>query len=164
MIHYTATQIKGEFNIRLFVSLATVLGLTIPVQSAPRDDDQADLERLQGTWKVVRAEANGKTAPAEIVERDSGTYTFEGDKLTIRERGTKRGVAQVFLDSGKRPKTIDMKDLEGQENRRTIHAIYEVRGTTLRICLGTRGERPGEFSGRGDAVLFEFEHADPVKP
>ncbi len=149
---------------RLFVSLAAVLGLTIPVQSAPRDDDKADLERLQGTWKVVRAEANGKPAPAEIVERDSATYTFEGDKVTIRDRGTKRGVAQVTLDSGKRPKTIDMKDLEGQENHRTIHAIYEIRGKTLKICMGTKGERPGEFSGRGDAALFEFEHAEPAKP
>jgi uncharacterized protein (TIGR03067 family) len=158
------TPIKGEFNMSLFVSLATVLALTNPVQSTQRGDDQGDLGRLQGTWKVVRAEANGKPAPAEIVERDSGTYTFEGDKVTIRERGTKRGVAQVSLDSGRQPKTIDMKDLEGQENHRTIHAIYEIRGKTLRICMGTKGERPGDFSGTGDAVLFEFEHADPVKP
>jgi uncharacterized protein (TIGR03067 family) len=149
---------------KLCVALATVFGMTIAVQSAPRDDDQADLERLQGTWKVVRAEGMGTPVPAEIVERDSGTYTFEGDKVTIRERGTKRGVAQVSLDSGRRPRTIDMKDLEGQENHRTIHAIYEIRGKTLRICLGMGGERPGEFSGKGDAFLFEFEHADPVKP
>lgn len=144
--------------------LASILGLALPAQAASQGDAKADLERLQGTWTVVGGEANGRPFPAEVVERDAATYTFEGDQVTVRDRGKTRGVLRVTLDATKRPKALDMKDLEGQENFRTIHAIYEVRGETLRICMDTKTGRPDEFSGKDSAVLFEFKRTAPAKP
>ena len=111
-----------------------------------KDDAKGDAEKIQGTWKVVSAEDNGRKAPDEaiknlklVITKDRITYKF-GDKTTKWS---------YKLDSTKKPKWIDLT-----EGGRTTLGIYELEGDNLKICFpeGGKGKRSTAFESKPDSV------------
>jgi len=116
-------------------------------------DPQTDLARIQGSWKGIKLEVEGKSAPAELV--DKGKYVFKGNKLTIFEGDKQVGEATFSLDSAKKPQTIDLTPTEGKAKGKTMYGIYRIEGDTLTLCIGEK--RPTEFNGAGKAGLLQFK-------
>jgi uncharacterized protein (TIGR03067 family) len=131
-----------------FVVLTVVLSLA----PAAAGGDARDGDAVQGTWLPSAAELGGKPFPDEVrktiklVIKD-GRYTVTVGKQA--DRGT------VKLNPAAKPKALDITGTDGPNKGKTILAIYELDGDTLRICYDLGGKnRPREFKTREGTQLF----------
>src|SRR5262245_6496771 len=105
-----------------------------------------DRERIQGTWRLVSGERNGKPFPEESVK--NVTLVFSGDKLITKtkDRSTE---ARFKLNLDTEPKGIDL-DL----GEAVGLGIYRLDGDDLKIAHGEVGDpRPKDFPPKGGARL-----------
>ena len=113
---------------------------------------------LQGTW--VMTTLNGQSAPEAGPQL---TLTFAGDKYhqavggDVNERGTFR------VDSSKKPMTIDLTIVEGDDAGKTQLGIIEVTGDTLRASLDRpgAGQRPTDFNLTEGVLVFAAKKTKP---
>jgi uncharacterized protein (TIGR03067 family) len=118
-----------------------------PVLKAARGGDA-----IQGTWLPSAAELGEKAFPDEV--RKTIKLVVEGDRYTVTvgkevDRGT------VKLNPRASPKELDVTGTEGPNKGKTIPAIYERDGDTLRVCYDLGGKsRPTEFKTREGTQLF----------
>jgi uncharacterized protein (TIGR03067 family) len=113
--------------------------------SGKEADKKTDNEKLQGTWKVVSGESEGKEAP--IDELKQATWVFKGDKLIVT-KATESHESDYKIDPTQKPKTIDVTPRQGpeEEKDKTFPGIYQLDGDTLKLCMnGPDMERPTEF-------------------
>ncbi len=118
------------------------LALVLLVSPGVRADDK-DGSALQGTWLPSAAEIGGMAFPDEV--RKTIALVIEEDRYTATvgkqvDRGT------VKLNPSAKPKEKDVTGTDGPNKGKTILAICELGGDTLRVCydLGGKG-RPTEF-------------------
>jgi uncharacterized protein (TIGR03067 family) len=135
-------------TLKPFVALALMFSLLGSAWSG----DSRDGGTLDGTWVPSAAEIGGKKFPDEIrkiikLTVKNGKYTvMVGDKA---DRGTTK------LDPSAKPKALDITGTEGPNKGKTILAIYERNGDTLRVCYDLSGKgRPTEFKTREGTQLF----------
>src|SRR5437763_1907330 len=111
------------------IAVALVLALSLlPAAwgvAAPGD------ETIDGTWLPAAAELGGKPFPDEIrkamkLEVKDDKYTVTGGQ--IADKGT------LKVNPKATPKEIDITGTDGPNKGKTILAIYERKGDTLRIC------------------------------
>ena len=134
--------------LKLFVALGLVLSFSLAAWCG----DAKDGDAIQGTWLPSSAELAGKEFPDEVrksmklVIKD-GNYTATVGKQV--DKGT------VKLNPSAKPKALDITGAEGPNKGKTIQAIYELDGDTLRVCYDLSGKsRPTEFKTKVGAPLF----------
>jgi uncharacterized protein (TIGR03067 family) len=134
-----------------FVALA----LVVSCSSTAWSDDAKD-ETLDGTWLPATAELGGKAFPEEV--RKAIRLDIKGEQYTVTV-GTKPDRGTCKLNPTAKPKALDITGTEGPNKGKTILAIYERKGDTLRVCydLG-RKERPSEFKSTEGSRLFLVEY------
>jgi RNA polymerase sigma-70 factor (ECF subfamily) len=129
-----------------------------------KSKDDTDQEKLQGTWKIVSHELDGKEAPAE--EGKEVKLTFRGTKVTFIV-GENKFEATYKLNSTAKPKRIDLSYLGGPAEGKTKQGIYDLEGNTLRICGNNTpgGEVPSEFVTKAESgeELLVLKRADEEK-
>jgi uncharacterized protein (TIGR03067 family) len=107
----------------------------------------SDWERLQGTWRAVLVEEDGRARPAGEVQAER--VIVYGDRYSLRLRGhTFRGVV-TRIEPGQAPRAIDFLCTEGPgaAGKRFL-GIYLLEGDELTVCLAPPGRpRPTEFAG-----------------
>jgi uncharacterized protein (TIGR03067 family) len=132
---------------RQLLSFALVLACS----SAARGTDERD-DTLEGTWLPSAAELGGKRFPDEV--RKAIRLVVKGDQYTVTV-GTQPDRGTCKLDPSAKPKALDITGTDGPNKGRTILAIYERDGDTLRVCydLGGKG-RPAEFGTKAGTRLF----------
>lgn len=150
-----------KHGIATMFAAAAVLAAT-PVRAQVSASAPTDLGRLQGTWTVVSASANGLPMPSQYANTmrrvaigDTVTITL-GEQLFFR--------ATVTLDQSRTPKTIDYHMIGGPSAGATQLGIYAIAGDTVRFCFGSpNAARPGDFSSTaGDGrVLSTWVRAHP---
>jgi uncharacterized protein (TIGR03067 family) len=100
-------------------------------------------EKLEGTWYVVRAEAEGTPIPPQ--EYRALRLTFKNGQFTARRGKDDSDEGTYTIDPTRRPKTMDVTPRRGRPQL----AVYELTGNTLKICSDTSGkERPEGFETR----------------
>jgi uncharacterized protein (TIGR03067 family) len=138
-----------------------VLTLVLSFALAARSGDAKDGDTLQGTWLPATAELAGKPFPDEarktikLVVKD-GKYTVTLGKVV--DKGT------VKLNPAAKPKAMDITGTDGPNKGKTILAIYERDGDTLRVCYDLSGKnRPTAFKTREGTQLFlvTYKRAKP---
>jgi uncharacterized protein (TIGR03067 family) len=132
----------------LLVLLAAGLAIaaTKPKQKAVKDE----LRKLQGTWKVIAAEADGKPVPAEKLKKEAGQMVIRESLMNTTPGGGKEGQLPFTIDPTKVPKAIDVTAGRQGTPRLTLKGIYKLEGNKLTICLGVNG-RPAEFKTKAGA-------------
>jgi uncharacterized protein (TIGR03067 family) len=111
---------------------------------------------LQGTWVIVGKEFMGKKASEDEVRKLTGRTVIKGDKITAwtDDLGKEKIISESTfkLDSGAKPKTMDLKYISGDLKGESELAIYELDGDTLKVCysFGPGEQRPTEFAGKPD--------------
>jgi len=116
------------------VLLGAVLGTAVggfvyrmPAGERPREqgkaaDDSKEaeaLKELEGDWKVVGLEADGRQAPVE--ELKGMHWTFKGGRLQPFDPGDKPAEkSEVKIDPSKDPRHIDLTVLEGEHKGATM--------------------------------------------
>jgi uncharacterized protein (TIGR03067 family) len=111
-----------------------------------------ETDQLRGVWKQPVPKGKGRGGHSTLVfDKDRllwvRTHTLDGEPLS--------GVSLPYtyrLDPKASPKAMtltrwDLKDLPARE------ALYEVKGDTLRLCVGIGGKRPKGFDDKEGQVL-----------
>jgi uncharacterized protein (TIGR03067 family) len=117
-----------------------------------RSDDAKEDETNQGSWVIAEAELGGKMFPEEI--RKAIKLVIKDDKYTVTA-GKSVDQGTVKLDPKAKPKAMDITGTEGPNKGKTIQAIYERDGDTLKVCYDLTGtSRPTEFKTKEGTQLF----------
>ena len=114
-----------------------------------------ELQKLQGSWQVVRGQANGEAVPAETITNI--VVTIKGSNYTalLNDR-TDQGT--VKINGSKQPKQMDIHPDSASDDTQLL-GIYEVGPDTLRVCYSRRGApRPTAFATAGDERLLLLEY------
>ncbi len=122
---------------------------TAAVQAHSADVQQQEAEALEGTWRTVSI----TRISAEPVEERRGTMTFAGGKMIMQSPTGKRETFSYRIDALAEPKTLELTEAENT-NAPPRFAIYELKGESLRFCVGNDGTRPKAFGADGRPVFI----------
>jgi uncharacterized protein (TIGR03067 family) len=133
--------------IRAFaLCVATFLGV-----DARGEDKDDDAKKLVGAWVCDSATNNGKALPAQTVKQLRLTITKDGGYKTERDKEVLFD-STYKIDSGKKPKHIDLIGTEGENKGKAAQGIYAIEDDTLRICYTMPGQkRPTQFESKVDS-------------
>jgi uncharacterized protein (TIGR03067 family) len=119
------------------------------VDPEPSTDPKAALRAIQGTWKAVKLEHNGKANKGPFRE---GIWVFKGKEVTLRDEGGKewfKGTFALGRDQG--TNTIDITWADGKIQKfkgKTQKGIYKIEKGALTLSRGA-DERPKGFTDAG---------------
>jgi uncharacterized protein (TIGR03067 family) len=120
--------------------LLSILGL-LTITSGPLAQPTT---KLDGTWRAVSAERDGKSATDVI----GHSLTFAGGKFTITRDGKTLYAGTYKTDPAKRPAQIDF-DNTNAGPKGNWKGIYELDGVALKTCDNapdTAKARPTTFA------------------
>ncbi len=123
----------------------------IRLKSLPADGHSLneDMKNLQGVWQVAKAERDGAPLSSEDFANLVVTISSNSWEL-INADSPSRG--SFTVDSGKRPKQMDIREDAGPQAGETLLAIYELTPESLRVCYARSGaERPTSFTTAEDS-------------
>ena len=139
------------------------LGLPLTADAANEDAVKRDVEKLQGTWKLVSVETHGVKlhhSPASLKVKGERLF-WVSDAKGARPIGTGQGFK---IDPTTNPKAVDVESVEvratGQSTPIIVKGIYDLDGDTLKLCLNRTGERPKSFDTKkekGNVVLNVYK-------
>jgi uncharacterized protein (TIGR03067 family) len=118
---------------------------------------EEDWKMVEGAWIPVVAELGGKTLPEEFL-KDTKLVLTDGNYTYINDHGTYKLIPSEKL------KAMDITGKEGPNQGKTLLAIYELTGDTLRICYDLEGKtRPSEFVTKAGTqqLLVSYKRAKP---
>jgi uncharacterized protein (TIGR03067 family) len=140
-------------KIRCTLALTTALVLTVGASAQDAKKEQA---LLQGKWKAVKLEIEGKEIPAnELAELK---ITVEGDQFIGKKGAGEPEKNLMKLDPAKKPKAIDLTPQSGPTEGMTLQGIYTLDGDTLKMCLALPGaNRPDAFAAGEMRVLITLQ-------
>jgi uncharacterized protein (TIGR03067 family) len=124
---------------------------------------QTDVDRLQGTWRVIALELDGTAMPDDGF--GDATITVHGTEFTSHGLGESYA-GSIRVIAGKSPKAFDLVFTAGPPQGLTNRGIYKLDGDTWTICLATRGDaRPKRFATRADSgIALETLERDTRAP
>src|SRR5262249_49561968 len=109
------------------------------------------LKKIQGIWKFVSQEVEGKPRTKEELAKQ--TITVEGDKWTVRRDGKVIQAGMHKFDPDKKPAQVDAAVTEGEGKGFTMLGIYELKGDALKVCFDPKGkERPTDFTSKASRM------------
>lgn len=144
-------------------ALMGVLGMTtIALADPPAATPATDLDKLQGYWKPLQCEFEGKAQmPTDIMKQV--TVVFDKSEYHLYFKDTKAppgkpdvlrlAKADVTLDSATHTITFEFADgpLKGKKS----HGIYEVAGNQLKMCYGPLDKpKPTKFESPAGSGYF----------
>jgi uncharacterized protein (TIGR03067 family) len=135
--------------------LVCVVALVSLVTSGWCDDpkaDKADQKAILGTWLPSSAELAGKPYPENIV-KSIRLVLSEGKYVVTVGNNPDEGTWKI--DPTKTPRTLEITGTKGPNKGKTIPAIYELTGDTLRVCYDLSGKAtPTAFESKPETKLF----------
>ncbi len=136
----------------MVLDLSIVLVLVVSFPQVTNSSGARNGDSIQGAWLPVAAELGGKLFPDEV--RKTIKLVVSDDKYTVTV-GPAVDQGTLKLNSSATPKELDITGTEGPNKGRTILAIYERDGDTLRICYDLSGQgRPISFKTTEGSQLF----------
>jgi uncharacterized protein (TIGR03067 family) len=131
----------------------------------PRDDAKKEADRLQGTWKAVAIEENGKAVPGEASK--DFRLVITGDKAALKCRVNdqfQEETYQLKLDPTTEPKGLELIPLSAGAPDREVRGVYQLDKDVLKIRVGKPGaKRPLGFALPSDAdtTLYVLQREKP---
>jgi uncharacterized protein (TIGR03067 family) len=126
-------------NILMAISL-------IAVEPSKPDLIKKDMGGIQGTWKLVALESNGKQAPPEIVA--TLKLVFKDDTLTFTPGEPSFTNYKFKLDPTTTPAGFTMIHADGTNKGETEKGVYLLEGDHLKICFGPVNKIPSEITAK----------------
>jgi uncharacterized protein (TIGR03067 family) len=133
-----------SIRIRRILTVAVLMLTAVRPASA---EPKKELAELQGAWKLVSVETDGKSAEARD---DFARWVIKDNK--VRYGG--EVLAELAADPTTTPKCLDLTFVNP---KRTFEGVYSLDGDTMKICVNrtTEGvrERPLGFATKGKENL-----------
>lgn len=145
-------------------ALMGVFGMaTLVLADPPAAAPATDLDKLQGYWKPLQCELEGKgQMPADLMKQitvvfDKNEYHlyFKDSKLDKDNKPIilRLALANVSLDSSTKSITFEFAD--GQLKGKKSHGIYELAGNQLKLCYGPIDKpKPTKFESPAGSGYF----------
>jgi uncharacterized protein (TIGR03067 family) len=131
------------------------MALLVCMGSAWSDNPKSgenDSKAILGSWQMISGELAGNAFPEEVA-KSVRLVLSDGKYVVTVGKNPDEGTTKI--DPTKDPKTLDILGVKGPNQSKTILAIYELKGDTLRVCYDLGGkERPKEFKSKPDTKLF----------
>jgi uncharacterized protein (TIGR03067 family) len=138
---------------------------TLAMADPPAATPASDLDRVQGYWKPLQCELEGKgQMPPDLMKQvtvvfDKSEYHlyFKDSKLDKSGKPIifRLALANVALDETTSPKTITFEFAEGPLKGKKSHGIYEVAGNQLKMCYGpVEKAKPAKFESPAGSGYF----------
>lgn len=135
--------------------LLAIFGLVVSFSSVVWSSEAKD-GAIDGAWLPASAEFAGQKFPDEV--RKTMKLVVKGPMYTVTV-GAKVDEGTIKLMPTATPRAMDITGTEGPNKGKTILAIYERKGDTLRICYDLGGKkRPTEFKTEAGSQLFLVEY------
>jgi uncharacterized protein (TIGR03067 family) len=145
-----------------YVLTVLVVGLLLAAEDKT-DDAERDLKLLQGQWRVVSVERDGRVD--DLKDKKDMTLVIDKDVFSLREGGVVGIKGTCRLDPSRRPKAIDIKVTEGSGTGNEVAGIYKIDndGMIWRVAYDDKEARPNEFTTKaGDKhILVTFKRDKP---
>src|SRR4051794_23721504 len=109
------------------------------VDPEPSTNPKAALRAIQGAWKVVKLEHNGRANKGPFRE---GIWAFKGREITLRNESGKEYFKGTFvLNRDQKTMTIDMTWADEPLEGKTQKGIFKIEKGALTLSRGA-DERP----------------------
>jgi uncharacterized protein (TIGR03067 family) len=151
-------QWSSNMHNRCLIIAAISLSLCL-LHNAASQEKKTDSDRIQGSWKIVKVDVEGKAPPAEFVEK--GKFVFKGNKVSIYQGDAVMEEATFALDTTKKPPTIDLTATAGPGKGKVAYGIYRIEGDKLTLCIGDK--RPSEFKAQGEVGVLQLKRVKSEK-
>jgi uncharacterized protein (TIGR03067 family) len=136
-------------------------GLLFAADEAPNEKVKKEIDALQGTWRGVSAQDEGKALDEDTAKKME--IIIKGDKYTFKVAGEEQEQGSIKLDPAAKPKTIDLKITSGMDKGKSQAGVYELEKDTLKICLPPPGkDRPKALEGKGANSLYVFKRPKEI--
>jgi uncharacterized protein (TIGR03067 family) len=151
---YTRSTPVPKDTIMRFCSILALCFVFVVSMASSGGDEKSELDRVQGTWKAIKAEIGGQSGPQDEVEKL--TWSFKDKGFTVLKEGKTEGKGTFKLNSNKAPMWIDLAFTEGPPNEEKALGVYRIEKDILTICFGD--ERPMDLKGDGkNTILMQFK-------
>ena len=109
---------------------------------------------------------DGKAVSADEVKAVKLTFAEADRMIFIATKNTGKHEYSVKLGASKKPKTIDMKALDGRSKGDVLLGIYQLDGDALKLCVASDpkiNDRPSRFTSEVGSknFLYTFKRAKP---
>lgn len=135
----------------------TVIGLAalgLWAVSGAAQDAADDLKKMEGAWKTLLHEANGKPTPKDEVDKTAGKLIVKGAKYKVYFGDTFVDEGTITLNAAKTPREIDVKTSKDE----VMKGIYKIEGDKMTVCFAQPGgERPAAFKTKEGQMLLGYE-------
>jgi uncharacterized protein (TIGR03067 family) len=113
------------------------------LQNSTKEETQAVMKKLQGTWYHLSRHEKGK----EVAGEDKEILWVVRDDLFISKQGQQVGSLgkMKLVDIKSVPMKIDIEITDGANEGKTVLAVFSVDGETFRYC-GCIDERPASLA------------------
>jgi uncharacterized protein (TIGR03067 family) len=147
-------------------ALVGVLAMaTMVMADPPATAPTTDLDKLQGYWKPLQCELEGKgQMPADLMKQftvvfDKSEYHlyFRDSKLDANGKPVilRLALANIAVDETTSPKTIHFEFADGPLKGKKCHGIYELAGNQLKMCYGSSDKpKPAKFESSAGSGCF----------
>ena len=113
---------------------------------------KAEMEKFQGTWKLVSQHYKGMDAPPEDLKDRS--VIIQGDKMIGKHGQQVKQETVLQIDPTQTPKTLDLKTTKGVDVGKKTLGIYRLEKDDLMICLSEDDDRPQEFKAPRQTLRY----------
>ena len=141
--------------------MLTIGFIAVLAASALAQDAATEQKAMQGKWVPTSGEIAGQKFPEAQLK--TITLVVGGDKYTVKV-GDVADRGSLKFDPSMKPKALDIVGTEGPNKGKTLLAIYEINGDTMRVCYDLTGKaRPTEFKTSKEAPHFlaTYQRAKP---
>ena len=160
-------RLTAAIAIGVVSALATAHGMNPPPSTPP-----GDLGAVQGNWKPLQVEFEGKPQmSAEEMKKITTVFDqteyhlYFADKDVNPPKVLKLAVMNVTLDATTNPKTSVFENASGPLKGQKRHGIYELAGNQLKLCYGpSEKPKPTTFAApKESGYFFEVWARQPMK-
>jgi uncharacterized protein (TIGR03067 family) len=139
------------------LSVLLVFAATGLVAFAQDDAAKEEVKKLQGTWKIVSVEIDGKKQP---VDQAKMVFIFKDNTMQFLVNDQKAVEGTFTVKPSAKPKEIDVTHNIGPNKGKVDMNLYELDGDTLKIA-GYTGDisltkRPTAFPKEGAKGFDSF--------
>jgi uncharacterized protein (TIGR03067 family) len=133
-----------------------ILGIAAcAVGAAPTTEQRKEMAKFNGNWKYLSISAEGQRAAGNTFA--NSRMGFKDDKFTLAEVDD-RSNGVFAVDPTQNPKWINLRYLTGARQGQLLLGVYEIEGDSLRISLGTGGNRPADFESKVGQMVITLGH------
>jgi uncharacterized protein (TIGR03067 family) len=120
--------------------------------------DEKALKELEGTYKIISVERDGKFAEKAVIE--TITVVIKGDEFVMTISADEKKVAKLKASADPKLSTIELTPQDGEAKGKTFPGIYKLEKGELTLAFSEKGDRPTDFKSDNEATLLRLKRVE----